>query len=86
MQSGSAGLPVVVQLRQWAVVGSPRRRLRLLQEAYSAALERKTKERETASIRLQREAEKLAALLDPKDLPIGCLSSLGDTRKLSLEE
>ena len=49
-------------------------------------MERKTKERETASIRLQREAEKLAALLDPKDLPIGRLSSLGDTRKLSLEE
>lgn len=47
-----------------------------LQEAYTAALERGAKERETAAARLRREAEKLAALLGPENPPAGNLLSL----------
>lgn len=47
-----------------------------LQEAYTAALEREAKERETAAARLRREAEKLAALLGPENPPAGNLLSL----------
>lgn len=53
-----------------------------LQEAYTAALERETKERETATIRLRREAEKLAALLGPENPPSGNLLSLRAACKL----
>lgn len=42
-----------------------------LQEAYTAALEREAKERETAAAQLRREAAKLAALLGPEDPPSG---------------
>ena len=57
-----------------------------LQEAYTAALERESRERETAAARLRREAEKLAALLGPEDPPVGDLSSLRAARRLSPEE
>lgn len=53
-----------------------------LQEAYTAALERETRERETATIRLRREAEKLAALLGPENPPSGNLTSLRAACKL----
>ena len=53
-----------------------------LQEAYTAALEREAKERETATIRLRREAEKLAALLGPENPPSGNLTSLRAACKL----
>lgn len=57
-----------------------------LQEAYTAALEREAKERETATIRLRREAEKLAALLGPENPPSGNLTSLRAARKLSPQD
>lgn len=47
-----------------------------LQEAYTAALEREAKARETATTRLRREAEKLATLLGPESPPSGNLTSL----------
>ncbi len=47
-----------------------------LQEAYAVALEREAKERETAAVRLRREAEKLAVLLGPENPPSGNLTSL----------
>lgn len=47
-----------------------------LQEAYAVALEREAKERESASIRLRREAEKLTALLGPENPTTGNLTSL----------
>ena len=53
-----------------------------LQEAYTAALEREARERETATIRLRREAEKLAALLGPENPPSGNLTSLRAACKL----
>lgn len=53
-----------------------------LQEAYTAALEREARERETATIRLRREAEKLAALLGPENPPSGNLLSLRAACKL----
>ena len=53
-----------------------------LQGAYTAALEREAKERETATIRLRREAEKLAALLGPENPPSGNLLSLRAACKL----
>lgn len=53
-----------------------------LQEAYTAALEREVKERETATIRLRREAEKLATLLGPENPPSGNLTSLRAACKL----
>lgn len=54
-----------------------------LQEAYAVALEREAKERESASIRLRREAEKLAGLLGPEDPPTGNLTSLRAACKLT---
>lgn len=57
-----------------------------IQEAYTAALERESRERETAAARLRREAEKLAALLGPENPPIGDLASLRAARRLSPEE
>ena len=53
-----------------------------LQEAYTAALEREAKERETAAARLRREAEKLAALLGPENPPAGNLLSLRGACKM----
>ena len=53
-----------------------------LQEAYTVALEREARERETATIRLRREAEKLAALLGPENPPSGNLTSLRAACKL----
>ena len=57
-----------------------------LQEAYTAALEREARERETATTRLRREAEKLAALLGPEDPPSGNLTSLRAACKLSPQD
>lgn len=54
-----------------------------LQEAYTAALEREARERESASIRLRREAEKLAALLGPENPTTGNLTSLRAACKLT---
>lgn len=53
-----------------------------LQEAYTAALEREARERETATTRLRREAEKLATLLGPENPPSGNLQSLREACKL----
>ena len=53
-----------------------------LQEAYTAALEREAKERETAAVRLRREAEKLTALLGPENPPSGNLLSLRGACKM----
>lgn len=53
-----------------------------LQEAYTAALEREAKERETAAVRLRREAEKLAALLGPENPSSGNLLSLRGACKM----
>lgn len=57
-----------------------------LQEAYTAALEREARERETATTRLRREAEKLAALLGPENPPSGNLLSLRAACKLSPQD
>lgn len=57
-----------------------------LQEAYTAALEREARERETATTRLRREAEKLAALLGPENPPSGNLTSLRAACKLSPQD
>lgn len=57
-----------------------------LQEAYAAALEREVKERETATIRLRREAEKLAALLGPENPPSGNLTSLRAACKMTPQD
>lgn len=54
-----------------------------LQEAYAVALEREAKERESASIRLRREAEKLTALLGPENPTTGNLTSLRAACKLT---
>lgn len=53
-----------------------------LQEAYTAALEREAKERESASVRLRREAEKLTALLGSENPPSGNLLSLRGACKM----
>ena len=57
-----------------------------LQEAYTAALEREVKERETATIRLRREAEKLATLLGPENPPSGNLTSLRAACKMTPQD
>ena len=57
-----------------------------LQEAYTAALEREAKERETATARLRREAEKLAALLGPENPPSGNLQSLRAACKMTPQD
>ena len=57
-----------------------------LQEAYTAALEREAKERETAAARLRREAEKLAALLGPENPPSGNLTSLRAACKMTPQD
>ena len=57
-----------------------------LQEAYTAALEREAKERETATTRLRREAEKLAALLGPENPPSGNLTSLRAACKMTPQD
>lgn len=57
-----------------------------LQEAYAVALEREAKERETATIRLRREAEKLAALLGPENPPSGNLTSLRAACKMTPQD
>lgn len=57
-----------------------------LQEAYTAALEREAKERESATARLRREAEKLAALLGPENPPSGNLLSLRAACKMTPQD
>lgn len=54
-----------------------------LQEAYTAALEREARERESASIRLRREAEKLDVLLGSETPSTGNLTSLRAACKLT---
>ena len=57
-----------------------------LQEAYTAALEREAGERATATVRLRREAEKLAALLGPENPPSGNLTSLRAACKMTPQD
>ena len=57
-----------------------------LQEAYAVALEREAKERETAAVRLRREAEKLALLLGPENPPSGNLASLRAACKMTPQD